>query len=154
MRDGDKFRPSTVAIHADALGVRTKMTAAGETIAAMSAGDVALAGDEIAFGESFNVITDAIDHADKLVADGHRHRNGLLRPRIPIIYMYVGSADGSLDDADEDVVALDFWNGNFFEPKPRLGFAFHDGLHRFLHEMKLSADFADSRRFPASGCRN
>ena len=31
--------------------------------------------------------------------------------------------------------------------KPGLGFGFHDGLHRFLHTIMLSADFADSRRF-------
>ena len=130
------------------------MTASGETIAAMPASDVAFAGDEIALGKTFHVIADKIDNPDELVPDGHRHRDRFLRPRVPVIYMYVRPADRGFQNADEHVVAFDFRNRNLFEPKSGLGFALHDRLHRFLHERKLSADFADSRRFPEIGCRN
>ena len=113
------------------------MATAGETIAAMSASDVAFADDEIAGRETFHVIANKIDNPDKFVANDHRHRDRFLRPGIPVIYMYVGAADRRFHNADEDVVSANFGNGNFFQPKTGLGFAFHDGLHRFLHEKKL-----------------
>ena len=138
MRDRDKRGPGAIAIYADALGVWTKMTPAGEAIATMAAGDVTFADDEIAFGKTFDVIADVIDHADELVADGHRHGNRFLRPSVPVIYMYVRPADGRLEDADEDVVARNFRNGNLLEPQSGLGFRLYHGLHRFLHEPKLS----------------
>ena len=113
------------------------MAPAGEAIAAMSASDVAFADDEIAGREAFHVIANKIDNPDKFVADGHRHGNRFLRPGVPVIDVHVCSADGSFDDPNQHVIATDFGNGNFFEPKSRLGFAFHDGLHRFLHGNKL-----------------
>ena len=114
------------------------MTPAGETIAAMSASDVTFADDEIACGKTFHVVTNAIDHSNKLVADSHRHGDGFLGPGVPVIYMYVRPADGRFEDADEDVVARNFRNGNLLEPQSGLGFRLYDGLHRFLHEPKLS----------------
>ena len=116
------------------------MAASGETIAAMSARDVAFACDKIAWRETLHAIADAIDDPDKFVADSHRYRDRLLRPRVPVIYMYVRSADRRLQNANEHVVVANFGNRNFLEPKTRLGFALHDRLHRFLHELKLGAD--------------
>ena len=116
MRDSDELGPGAVAIYADALGVRTKVTPAGETVPAMTAGNMTFADDEIAFGKTFHMIAHAIDHADELVPDGHRHGDRLLGPGVPVIYMYVGPADGGFEDPNEDVVAGNFWNGDFFEP--------------------------------------
>ncbi len=132
--NGDELGPGAIAIYADALRVRAKMTTPGEAIAAMPAGDVAFAGDEVAFGKTFDVIADKIDNADKLVADGHRDRDRLLRPRVPVVNVNVGSADRRLQNADEDIVAFDLWDGNFFQPKSGPGAAFDDGLHCFLHK--------------------
>src|SRR5262249_19112078 len=115
------------------------MTAAGQTISAMPAGDVAFPDDEIAFGKTFHVIADAIDYANKLVPDGHRDGDGLLGPGIPVIYMYVGPADGGLKDADKDVIGANFGHRHFLEPKSGLGFSLHDSLHRLLHRAKLAA---------------
>ena len=137
LRNRDELRPRAGAIDADALCVRAKMTPSGQAIAAMSAGDVTLADDQIAAGETFYVIADAIDNADKLVADRHRHRNRFLRPGIPVVDVHVGPADRRFQDANQHVVAADFWNRNFLQPEPRLGFGFHDRFHRLLHERKL-----------------
>ena len=84
--------------------------------------------------------------------DGHRHRNRLLRPRVPVIYMNVSPADRCFDHANERIVAGDLRNGNFFQPKTGLGFAFHDGLHRFLHDKKVgeSAKQESRKRFGES----
>src|SRR5207302_605223 len=96
------------------------------------AADRAGAGDE-------HVFTDEIDYHDKLMANGHRHGDRFLRPGVPVIYMYVGAADGCLEDANEDVVTCNFWNRNLLEPQSRLRFRLYDGLHRFLHGVSLSA---------------
>src|SRR5213080_3965617 len=49
------------------------MTPPSQTVAAMPARDVTFADDKIAVRETFHVLTDKIDNADKFVADGHRH---------------------------------------------------------------------------------
>src|SRR5438270_13159747 len=95
------------------------MATTGETVAAMSAGDVAFADDEITFGKAFHVIADKIDNPHKLVANGHRDGDRFLGPGIPVIYMYVGAADRRLDDADEHVVAGDLGNRDLLEPQAR-----------------------------------
>jgi len=99
---------------------------------------VTFADDEIAFGKTFDVIADPINHSDKLVADGHWDRDRFLGPGVPVIYMYVRPADGRLEHPNENIIARNFGNGNLLEPQSGLGFRFHDGLHRFLHKTKLS----------------
>ncbi len=146
LRDGDELGPGAAAIHADALCVWTKVAATGETIAAMAACNVTLTDHEVAFGKTFHMIAGVIDYTDKLMANGHRHGDRFLRPGVPVIYMYVGAADGCLEDANEDVVTRNFGNRNLLEPQSGLRFRLYDGLHRFLHGVSLSADFADSHR--------
>jgi hypothetical protein len=109
--------------------------------------DVPLAYHEIALYKSFHMIAYVGDNPDELVANCHRHRNRCLRPRVPVVNVNIGAADRSFQNANEHVVTADLRNGNFFEPQSGLGPGLHDGLHRFLHTMMLSADFADSRRF-------
>src|ERR1700738_1236 len=113
------------------------MSPASETIPAMSASDVTFADHEIAFGKTFYVIAHAFDHANEFMSDCHGHRDRLLGPGIPVIYMYVGPADGGLEHADQDVIALDFRHGHVLQPKSRFGFRLYDGLHRFSHGPKL-----------------
>ena len=108
---------------------------------------MAFADHEIATRKAFYVIANKIDNADKLMTDGHRHRNRFLGPGVPIIDVHVGPADGGLEDANEHVIAPNLWNRHFLEPQPRLGLSLHDRLHCFLHDRKLSTDFADSHRF-------
>src|ERR1700719_869761 len=138
VRDGHELGPGTIAIYADALGIWTKMTPASEAIATMSASNVTFADDEITFSKASHMIADPINHADKLVADGHRHGDRFLGPGVPVIYMYVGPANGGLENPNKDVVARNFRNGNLLEPQSGLGFRLYDGLHRFLHGVKLS----------------
>src|SRR5437867_3282648 len=146
MRDRYELGPCAAAIHAHALSVWTKVTATRQTIAAMAARNVTLTDHEVAFGKTFDVVADAIDYTDKLVPDCHRHGDRFLGPGVPVIYMYVGAADGCLEDANEDVVTRNFGNRNLLEPQSRLRFRLYDGLHRFLHGVSLSADSADSHR--------
>src|SRR5690349_2158737 len=120
------------------------MTSPGQAISAMATGDVAFAHHEIAGRKAFYVIANKIDHADKFMTDDHWHGNRFLGPGVPVVDVHVGSADGRLQDANEHVIAPNLWNRHFLEPQPRLGLSLHDRLHCFLHDTKLSTDFADS----------
>jgi hypothetical protein len=119
------------------LRIRTKVTPSGQAISTMPACDVTFADNEVAAREAFHLITDQIDNSHKFVADGHGYRNRFLRPRVPVIDMHVGPADGGLQDTDEHIVPADFGNRNFLEPQARFGPAFDHGLHHFLHDKKL-----------------
>src|SRR5882724_1265414 len=150
LRNRHKFSPRTRTIHSYALCVWAKMAAPGQTIATMSTRDVALADYKIALCKSFHVIADVIDDADKLVTDCHRHRNRFLRPRVPVVDVYVSSTDRRFQNADEHVVAANFWNRNFLKPETGLGFSLHNGLHHFLHNGKLGQSGKQEKSF-ASG---
>src|SRR5664279_4135545 len=114
------------------------MPAPGQAIPAVTAHDVSLCGDHLALLEIADSAADAIDNADEFMSDHHRNRNRLLRPRVPVVYMYVRSADRSFLDADEDIVGLDFGYGNFFQPESGLGPAFYERLHGFAHGVENS----------------
>jgi hypothetical protein len=113
----------------------------------MSTGDVSLAHDEIAARKTFHVITDSINGAHKLMADRHWHWDRFLRPGVPIVDVHVRSTDRCFQDADENIIAANCWNGNFFEPKARLRFGLHNGLHRFLHNGKLGQSGKQQKSF-------
>ena len=69
------------------------MTAPSETIAAMATGNMPFTNNEIAARKSLHMIADEIDNPDKFMTDGHRHRDRLLRPRVPVVDVNVGAAD-------------------------------------------------------------
>src|SRR6267154_6050121 len=153
LRDSNELRPCPGTIHTYPLRVRTKMTPPGQAIATMSTGDVPLAHYQIAFAKAFHVFTHTVYNAHKLVADGHRHGNRFLRPRIPVINVYVGPADGRFQHANEHVIATNFWNRNFLEPQTGFSLGLHDGLHRLLHNGKLGQSGKQEKSF-ASGTKS
>src|SRR5207253_9286416 len=91
-RDGDKLRPRARAIDANALGVGAKMPPAGQTVAAMSAGNVTFADDKIALGKPAHIAASAINLADELVPDRHRDRYGFLCPGFPFLILILVAA--------------------------------------------------------------
>jgi hypothetical protein len=119
------------------LCVGAKMPASGQTIPAMSTGDVSLAYYEIAARKTLHVVADSINKADKLMADRHWRWDRFLRPGVPIVDVHVRSTDRCSQHSNEHVIAGNFWKRNFFEPKAWLRFGLHDGLHHFLHNGKL-----------------
>jgi hypothetical protein len=130
------------------------MTPARQTIPAMAAGDVAFADDEIALGKAFHQIADLLDHADKLVPNGHGNGDGLLGPGVPVIYMYVCPADRGLQDAQQNIFPTGLRNGHVLEPKPGLGLRLHDGLHGFRHDAKVneSGEQESRKLYPLIAC--
>src|SRR5207248_4795487 len=103
-RDGDELREATRALHADPDRVPAQVPLAGATVAAVATSDVALRADPLALAEARHRAADGGDLAGELVADHHRDRDRLLRPRVPIEDVDVRAADRGLPHLDEQVV--------------------------------------------------
>src|SRR5262245_10444882 len=97
------------------------MPLAGEAMPAAAAGDVALAADEVACLEIADTGPDRDHFADELVADDHRHRNGLAGPVVPLPDVQVGATDAGAVDADEDLARPRPRLRNVLQPKTGLG---------------------------------
>ena len=115
-RQRDVLGESAGAIHAHAGSMGAEMTTSGETVAASSADDVALAADDHAGLEIGDVRSDGGDLADEFVADDEGNRDGRARPVIPIVDMDIGTANACLQDADQNVVDPDGRFGRVFDP--------------------------------------
>jgi hypothetical protein len=84
---------ATGTIDADPHCVRAKVPSSGQAIPAMTANDVSLCCDNFTRDKIANSTADLLDYAHEFMSDHHRDRDGLLRPGVPVIYMYVGAAD-------------------------------------------------------------
>src|SRR5690348_10763111 len=90
---------------------------------------MAFAADDIAGGETGYVGSDLGNASDKLVADRHRHGNGLLRPLVPLVDVDVGAANAGAKDLNQHVVDPDLRRLDIFQPKSGLALAFDQRLH-------------------------
>ena len=124
------LRERTRAIHADTQRVAAQVAPAGAAVAAMSAGDVAFARHAVAGLDAAHFAADLDDLARVLVTDGHRHRDGFLRPRVPVVDMHVGAADGRAVDLDEHVVVADRGLRHVLHPDS----GFRSSLDQCFHE--------------------
>ena len=86
--------------------------------------------------KSLDVGPDLDDLADELMADHHRHRNGLLGPGIPLVDVQIGAADAGAEHLDEHVVDADRGPGNVLEPQAD----FRLFLHQCEHDVPASSD--------------
>ena len=69
--------------------------------------------DQLAFLEISHRAPDLIHYADKFMPDDQRHRDRLLRPRVPIINVHVRAADRRFLHADADLVRPDLGHRHF-----------------------------------------
>ena len=146
LRNHDKLGKRARTIYSHTLCIRAKMPPAGQTIPAMAAGDVTFTDDEIARSEPLDMVADGIDHPDKLMPDRHRNGDRLLCPRIPIVNVDIGAADGRFHNPNPDIIAAYFGHRDILQPKPSLRLCFHDGFHRLGHTLKLGKLIADVDR--------
>ena len=145
-RDAEVLGEGAGPVDADALRVLAEMAAAGQAVAAAAADDVPLAGDDVADLEVVDVAADRDDPADELVADHHRHGDGLLRPGVPVVDVDVGAADGRLVDLDQHVVDADFGHGISSSHRPGCGMLLDEGFHGLLHKsLTISFEWAVTR---------
>ena len=64
------------------------------------------------------------DFADELMTHDHRHRDGGLRPFVPIVDMHVGAADGCLMDLNAHIVMAHGRLRHGLHPDAYFGFGF------------------------------
>jgi hypothetical protein len=124
-REDNVFGERAVAVDADSEGVGAEMAAAGETVAATSADDMAFAADELTDGDVGYVRAGGDDLADELVADGEPVLDGGAGPGVPVVDVKVGAADAGGEYADFDVVDAHLGLGNILEPQAALFAALH-----------------------------
>ena len=86
---GERSRPC----HANPHGVRAQMAATCQTVAAPAADHMSLAGDNVADVEIIHIRSGVDNLADKFVANHKRHRDGPLRPLVPVVDVQIGSAN-------------------------------------------------------------
>src|ERR1700690_2203845 len=123
------------------------MSAAGAAIAAMAAGDVAFAGHAVAGTEAAHFAADLDDLAGEFMAHGHRHRDGLLRPRIPVVKMDVRAANGGAVPLDQYIVVPHGGFGNILHPDA----GFRACFDQSFHVVPLMNDAEFARRAPERG---
>jgi hypothetical protein len=106
------------------LCVGAEVAAAGETVAAVSANDVAFSTDDFSGRKTSDVRADGGDFTYEFVADDQRSFYGGLGPWVPVADVEVCAADAGFEDADEDVVDAGFGDGDIFEPEAGFGAGF------------------------------
>ena len=132
-RDADILRERTVAVDADADMVLAPLNIAGVTVAAVAAGDMALAGDALADREARDARAKLGDLADILMADDLRGLDVLLRPLVPFVDMDVGAADRGLVDLDENFSGARHRNRHLPQLQSGAGCWFYNGIHHLIH---------------------
>src|SRR5271165_3946496 len=105
------------------------MTASGSAVAAMPAGDVPFAGDAIAGFDSAHFAAHLDDFARVLVTHGHGYGHGFLRPRVPVVDVHVGAANGGAVHLDQHVVVADRRLGHILHPDSRFRPSFDQRFH-------------------------
>src|SRR6188474_3894921 len=130
-RDHQVLREAPWPVDTDAHGVAAQVAPARAAVAAVAAGDVALARYPVADRETLHFAADLDDLAAVLMTDRHRHWNRLLCPGVPAVDVHVGAADRGLADLDPDVVGAELRLRYLLEPDPRGALRLHQCLHLF-----------------------
>ncbi|MCY1356045.1 hypothetical protein D9M69_424840 [compost metagenome] len=133
-RQADELAEGTRAVDADAERVAAQMPAAGAAVAAFAADDMALARHPLADMVLGDGRADLGDLAHELMADDHRHRDGLLRPLVPVPDVHVGAADRRFLHLDQHVVRADLRHRHPLHPEAFFRLRFHQRLHHVRHQ--------------------
>src|ERR1700691_1619047 len=128
----NEFSKGSRSIHAHAQRMRTQVPPSCQAIAAAATDHMPLATHDIAWIEVVDVRAHSDDLPDKFVPDGHRHRNRLLRPGVPLVDMNVGTTDAGISNANQNVVDADGRFSNLFQPEASLRTALYQGFHSIL----------------------
>ncbi len=128
-RNRQIFGKGTGSVHPDAAGIHAEMPPAGQAVPAMTANQMPLAGNNIAYLRVVNIAADFSHFSHKLVAHVHRNRDCFLSPGIPIVNVDIRSANGRFMNLDQDIVDADLRNRHLFQPDTRLRSGFYQGFH-------------------------
>ena len=116
-------------VDADAARLGIEMIAPAARGPAPHADHMAFARHALADLEAPHVGAERGDLTRIFVADGHRRRDRLLRPLVPVEDMDVGAADAGLVHFDQHVVGADLGDRLLFEPEAGLRLFLDEGAH-------------------------
>ena len=129
--NADVLAEGAVPVHAHALGVLAPLDVAGVAVAAAAAGDVPLAADPLADVQPVDARAQLGDFAHIFMADDHGRTDMLHRPGVPVINMYVRTADGGFVDLDEYLSGTRLGNRNL----PQFQTYSCNRLYQRVHEL-------------------
>jgi len=136
--NADVLGKCAVPLDADALCFGTEMALARAAVAALHAGDMALAGNYLTDLKALNALAYLSDLAHVLMTDGHRGLDMGLTPRIPIVNMHIGTADSCFMYLNKHLAMVNLWYGYLHEGKALCGLGLDKRIHHFLHSSKPS----------------
>ena len=139
-RQGQVLGEGSRPVDAHAVGIHAEVAAAGQAVAALAADQVPFAADDIADLEVLDVASQFNDSPHEFVSDHHRDGHGLLGPGVPVVDVYVRSADSRTEDFDEDVVDPDLRHGYVFQGQAGLRFRLDQRFHGLHHGLLLAVD--------------
>jgi hypothetical protein len=120
-------------------------------VPAVAAGDMAFTADPVTRMVALHLVAHVLDDAVVLVAHHHGHRNGFLSPRVPVVDVDIGPADGALVDPDEHIVRPHLRHGDVSQPDalvtPGLEQGFHGCLQAFISPLRGMGDLAEGKGF-------
>ena len=135
----DIFCKGSRAVHSNALGVFAKVAAACQAVPAMTADHMPFATYNFAHAEVGYVRAHLHDFTNKLMSYHHGHRNGFLRPGVPLVNVNIGATDSGSQDLDQHIIDADSWNRHLGQPEARPGLGFDKRFH-CLHGSVLLAN--------------
>ena len=112
LRNTDIFGKRAVAINANTNGILAPLDIAGMAVTAMVAGNVPFTRVALADMQPCHTFAERGDFADIFMTDGHGRLDMQLRPRVPVVDVYVRAADGGLVDLDKNLARAGFGNRN------------------------------------------
>ena len=145
--DAHVLREGAVPIHAHAVGVLAPLDVAGVAVAAVAAGDVALAADPHAHLKAGDAGAQLRDLAHVLVADDHGGLHMLRGPGGPVVDMHVGAADGGLMDLDEHLTGAGHGHGHLPKLQTDARHGLNNGIHHLLSHTESKPSFHSSPGF-------
>ena len=135
-RNHQIFRKRPVPVYTDALCIPAVFFVAFQTVPAFATGDVAFSGYQIPHLMSGYACACFDDLAHVFVAGSKTNRNGVLRPVIPLIDVYIRTADRCLMNLDFYIIRSDNRYRHAFHPEAFLRFLFGQCPHGlFLHDI-------------------
>ena len=112
------FRESAVPVHAHTLGVPAVFLMSLQAVPAPAAGDMAFPGYQVPYGVSVHPGTDLHNLPHIFVSGRKAYGNCVLRPLIPLIDMYVCTADGCFVNFNLHIIWSYFRNRDTLHPEP------------------------------------
>ena len=104
-------------MNADAQRMGAKMAAAGPTVTAMTADDVAFARNTLTFTQVRHLAAKVLDDTDIFMPNGQAKRHGLCRPFVPLPDVYIRPTNRGFLDTNKDIAVAN--GGHWYVGQPK-----------------------------------